>query len=252
MSHEVSIQRVGIHSWRAQCLLISLWALFGAMSYPSPNFWLLAYLTPLPLVILAMRGASARRTMTVIGCGAVVWWCWMLRWMMPVTVPGAIGLGCYTALFTLGFAATLRHVARQSKWPMVILLPLIWTAFEYVRGALIVGGFPWFGLGHSQPAVVIQIADAVGAYGVSFFVAMASGLLYDMLTCPLVEHRDGQRRWGVPIRWSWPIWAVALSFVLVYGGWAHLADRSCDGSSIRVGARGRGADECAPVEQGFA
>ncbi|MFW5841531.1 MAG: apolipoprotein N-acyltransferase, partial [Planctomycetota bacterium] len=52
-----------------------------------------------------------------------------------------------------------------------------WVAGEYLQAHLI-SGFPWFFLSQTQYGQVwlIQIADAAGQYGVSFYVALVNGL----------------------------------------------------------------------------
>ncbi|MBK8269262.1 MAG: apolipoprotein N-acyltransferase [Planctomycetes bacterium] len=68
--------------------------------------------------------------------------------------------------------------------------PIAWTGLEFLRciGPL---GFPMILLGHSQYRVLtmIQISDLVGAYGVSFVLAMINGLIVDFLIQPIVIHR---------------------------------------------------------------
>jgi apolipoprotein N-acyltransferase len=58
-------------------------------------------------------------------------------------------------------------------------LAALWVSLEYARAHLFTG-FPWCLLGYSQyeHLSVIQIADLVGVYGVSFFIVLVNGLIF--------------------------------------------------------------------------
>jgi len=59
------------------------------------------------------------------------------------------------------------------------LIPVFWTALEYIR-TYIFTGFPWEFLGHSQyqHLWVIQIADLIGVYGISFLIVTINVALF--------------------------------------------------------------------------
>src|SRR5262249_2900790 len=60
--------------------------------------------------------------------------------------------------------------------------PVVWVGMEMLRGYLMTG-FSWYYLAHTQHrwTELIQISDLVGAYGVSFLVALVSGCAAEML-----------------------------------------------------------------------
>src|SRR5262249_10298036 len=76
----------------------------------------------------------------------------------------------------------LRRLDRRTGWPLVVTLPVVWVAFEFLRAHLI-SGFPWYFLAHTQHRVLplIQISDATGAYGVSLLVAFGNALVFELL-----------------------------------------------------------------------
>ncbi|MFW6154089.1 MAG: apolipoprotein N-acyltransferase [Planctomycetota bacterium] len=102
-----------------------------------------------------------------------------LYWLTWVTVIGYLGVAVAVSGFWLVGAWVVRRSA-AAKWPLFLVLPVVWVALEYGR-AWLLGGFPWFFLGHSQYRWVrlIQVADLTGVYGVSFAVALANGLIAD-------------------------------------------------------------------------
>ncbi len=104
-----------------------------------------------------------------------------LQWMRlgDPTMYIALGaLAAYLACYLPVFVALARHAHQRWSVPMVFAVPVLWTGLEYARAHLITG-FSWYYLGHSQYRwlELIQISDAVGAYGVSFVVAMANAAL---------------------------------------------------------------------------
>jgi apolipoprotein N-acyltransferase len=60
-------------------------------------------------------------------------------------------------------------------------VPSVWVGLEYIR-AHILTGFPWELLGHSQynNLPVIQVAEWVGDYGVSFLIILVNQTLYQL------------------------------------------------------------------------
>lgn len=98
--------------------------------------------------------------------------------MMPWLAALATLLLCaFLALFPAAVGAV------QARWPApfavraLILLPLLWSASEWVRGWLFTG-FPWLVIGYSQvPASPLAgYAPIVGVYGVSTLLALTAGL----------------------------------------------------------------------------
>jgi apolipoprotein N-acyltransferase len=92
---------------------------------------------------------------------------------LPLTVSVSIlilfslYLSIYPALFAWGYALMGRSFLGSFK------AAALWVALEYVR-ANILTGFPWCLLGHTQylNLDVIQVADLVGAYGISFVIVL--------------------------------------------------------------------------------
>jgi len=85
------------------------------------------------------------------------------------------------AYFPLGLWM-LRWLERRTTLPLVLMLPAVWTALEFLR-AYFASGFPWYFLGHTQHGFshLIQIADVTGAYGITFLVAAVNAVLFEAL-----------------------------------------------------------------------
>ncbi|MGE5294829.1 MAG: apolipoprotein N-acyltransferase [Solirubrobacterales bacterium] len=108
-----------------------------------------------------------------------LYWLGNLYWIAPITAIGWLGLCLYLSLFWVLPALAVRLV-RSKGIPLFIALPILVAGWERLQG-FPCGGFFWRFLGHSQyeHLAVIQVADLVGAAGVSFVVAMVNGLLAD-------------------------------------------------------------------------
>jgi apolipoprotein N-acyltransferase len=109
----------------------------------------------------------------------------------------AVALSHFTWLASLGYVAALiwlapwlalttavLFAARQlTRWPMAILLPVIWVTSELALLHLADLAFPWLplGLGVSTFPHFAQLADLSGVHGLSFWLALSNGLLADAL-----------------------------------------------------------------------
>jgi apolipoprotein N-acyltransferase len=222
--------RWSIPRFSTQLLLLLLWAALWGLSYPWPNLWLLAHLALVPLTLVGLFSVRPGRMMLAVLLAGWAWWVIMLRWMIPVTDMGTIAVSLYKALYPFVYVNLLRLTYRHTRVPLTISVPILWTSLEYLRGQVLLSGFPWFYLGHSQPVVMIQVADLIGAPGVTFIVAMTSGLICDLLTKPLVKVSGWK---GVsPVRLCLPLWAVVMIGTLGYGVF-RLAE-TVDGPTIRI------------------
>ncbi len=221
--------RVTIRSPLAIGVLLGVWALFSWLMFPRPNVWPLAYVALAPLALVAVRGHSAKLVAISTYVAGVVWWIVAVSWLYDVATYGYLVLAVYLGLYPMGFALVLRAIQRRMHVPMFAAVPLVWVTFEYARG-LMFSGFPWFLLGHSQPTVVIQIADFAGAYGVSFVVAACGGLVVDLLTQPLFV----AGRLGKTVRYGLACTGGLLVFTVVYGSWRLSQAPGADAPSVVV------------------
>lgn len=199
-------------------LLTLLSMVLLGISFAPFDCWFVAYFALVPWA-LAMASGQRRVSTILFGwVGGLVFWAGMLYWLTLPTLPGYLGAIVYLSLYWLVASLLMRRAMRRG-WPMWITLPVLWVALEFVRARLPVFSFPWFFLAQSQyeRLGLIQIADATGQYGVSFFVAMVNGVLIDLLYSPLFV-RVGQRiRLAAHIFCGIAVAALVLVGVLLYG-----------------------------------
>ncbi len=148
----------------------------------APIGWsFLAWGALVPFVLACSPGLRPR-TLALMACAVgYVYWLVNLYWILPITVIGWLALCLYLSLFWV-LPALMVHWCRAKGLPMFLVLPVLIAGAERLQG-FPMGGFFWRFLGHSQyeNLALIQVADLVGAAGVSFVVAMVNGLLADLV-----------------------------------------------------------------------
>lgn len=153
----------------------------------------------------------------VFGYGATLYW---IAIALSIYTKLAI-LGYFGALFvmtalTAGAVGTLVAARRATHWPMAILVPVTWVAWEKLTEVLPQLGFPWLplGLALAKAPLLAQSVDISGVHGGSFWIAAVNGLLIDAVAA----RRAGTTRdaaWGRRT-------AIAVAIVLAvtgYGSW---------------------------------
>ena len=168
--------------------------------------------------LLALRGVPTMRGAYALGwLGGVLFFGITMHWLWRATIPGTIGVTCYLSLFW-GFAAAVIVGARlldpsvqRASWHIVgstVLLAVIWSASEWLRG-YVLGGFPWAFISHTQTPIVAmcQIADVTGSYGIAFWVMFINATVYFMLV-------SRPRRNVIPVA---AVCAGLLVFAAIYG-----------------------------------
>ncbi len=158
-------------------------AVLFAMAFPGAGLWPLTFVAAAPLVWLATAShGSARRVLITVFAVQVCMWLWLLRWLLDVTAAGYPLVCMYLSGYAVAFVWITRDIGRTFAWPAAFVAPVIWVGLECARGELVFDGFPWFFAAH--PAVewplLVQSADLLGAYFVSFAVVMVGGLLVDV------------------------------------------------------------------------
>ncbi len=165
------------------------WALCFALAFlfafPPFSIWPAAFLAPLPLAFLARRPGGWRWPAFALWLAGTLLFLFEHRWQVDVSVAG---YPAGAALMGLYFAATLLSLRflhrRLRRAPFLLLLPLVWTAFEVVRGEYLFDGYAFYLLAHPTLAwpAFPQAADLLGVYFVSFLTVLPAGALVDSLT----------------------------------------------------------------------
>ena len=170
--------RVGVSGALGMSFLsgLLLWLCFTPV-----NFSPLAWVAPLPLLLLIRIEDRTRWMYPAIYLGSLVSQLATLQWMRlgdPTMYIAWGALSVYLALYAVVFVYASRMAVHRLSLPLVAVAPAVWAGLEYLRAHLLTG-FAWYFLGHSQYRwlELIQISDLVGAYGVSFVIVMSTAAL---------------------------------------------------------------------------
>lgn len=223
--------------WR-YILILTLVTVGLLTAIQEPIGWqYLAWLALVPWVIATVAAGGGGRMALINYAAGALYFGANLYWLIPVTPLGYGALVFYLGWYFVICGYILRQIYLHYRWPFTLVLPLLWVGQEYLR-ALLLTGFPWFFLAHSQyeRLWLIQISDVCGVYGVTFLVAMVNGLGSDLLLRPLVGRPSRQAihmRRSVPTPYHKPgrlgpklsagtlimLTACVLTGAVLYGQW---------------------------------
>jgi apolipoprotein N-acyltransferase len=195
---------------------IALW-----LAFPPAGWSWLAWVALVPLFLLIPSGRSRLAIYLGAWAGGFVFWLLALNWILCIDATASIAWAAMAFALSLlwpAFLAISRHAVRTLRLPVMLVAPIVWTAFEYLR-AYILTGFPWYYLAHSQyrHLALIQVADFAGSLGVSLLIASANALIVDALTLPLFRPTPQGPRLARPIAVRVGVLAVGLASTVGYG-----------------------------------
>lgn len=187
-------ERPGYRSKLLFSALLALWAGLQVLIYPPGEWWWVSYfcLVPWAVAICAYQGRkwlySISYLWSVLFLFLCLHWLWNVAYI-PIGKPGpeqiripagSAAIAVYFGAFFPPMAWAIRHLYWTRRLSLTLVLPTVWVAGEYVRGSLLIE-FPWFTLAqsHYRQLTLIQISDLIGAYGVSFIIAMVNGFFAD-------------------------------------------------------------------------
>jgi apolipoprotein N-acyltransferase len=208
-----------------------------ALAFPKIDWSLFAWVAFIPL-FQAIEGESLKRVLGwgwlagfAFFVGSMYWIAIPLHDFADVRMPVAVlpmlllaaVLACYSALAIWAGEFT----ARRLGVPMVITMPVAWTAMEWVRTYFPIG-FPWNLLGYAayKYLSLIQFAEFTGVYGISALIVFFNAVAYTVL------FRRGRPRLQA---WSLGSLTALLMVLFGFGGYRlHQLENETPSGSIRV------------------
>jgi apolipoprotein N-acyltransferase len=229
-----AIQRYGVIA-----LLVGVSLLLWSLIYPPLDQWYLAYFCMVPWLIVVGGTAIATRVYVSAWLLGFAFFLINMWWMEGPTGMGYVALSAYLACYFPLAAWPIRYAVRRRRLPLALAVPIVWVSAEFLRG-LIISGFPWFFLAHSQYKLLsmIQISDLVGAYGVTFVVVAVNGAITDVVlsrwgrsaarVTPAVLDQRRQAKFSVMFA------AVLVVLTLGYGVYQLNRDTITEGPKIAL------------------
>lgn len=210
----------------------SLWAAFSSglmltASFPDIDAAILSWIALVPFCWIGLH-RSPKEAFRLGLLGGWVHYMTLMYWLVPtlttygqlpilLTIPMLVLLAAYLALYPAVFVWLLAKV-KPGPWGALVLIPVLWTALEWVR-VWFLSGLPWAFLGYTQyqQIALIQIADLFGVYGVSFLVVAANGM-GALILCAMLKNRiNGTRITKAVLGTAVLVLALLISGTLYYG-----------------------------------
>ena len=192
---------------RIRVPLLLAGGILGALAFPSPDWWPLAWVALLPTLLGALT-LPPRLALRDGWLQGTVFFVLLLRWLdhtfrhysaipWPLTWLPIVALAAYCGLYfgAAAFWIAWTRGALGRGWALALVPPL-WVAGEWLRGWLL-GGFPWGLMGYSQRTgccPLIQIAELTGVYGVSFLIVAVNCALAGLLALGWTARAAGSGR----------------------------------------------------------
>jgi apolipoprotein N-acyltransferase len=213
-------------------------ALLLWFSFPPTGWGWLAWVALTPLFLLVPSNRSPISVYLAAWLGGLLFWLMSIQWVR-LTDPTAwlawLVMAAALSLWWPAFLFLARLAVRRLKVPLMLGVPVVWVALEFLR-AFVLTGFPWYYLAHSQYLYIplIQIADVAGALGLSFLVAMANACWVDLLTLPLFQRIQNRPRLARPQLVRLSILAIGLAGTLGYGAFRISTARFRPGPTLAL------------------
>lgn len=214
---------------KKQLLLAAASGVLLTAAFPNIDLSALAWVALVPL-LLAVRNRSGPVTFwigfaagTVHNLTLIYWIAYTMRTYgyMPLylCVLVLLLLAGFMALYWGCFALLAGHMP-DKPFIGLLILPAFWAGLEYLR-SFFLGGFPWELIAYSQyrNLKLIQIADILGPFGVSYAIVLANVALFLVYL-----HLRGQSWRGIKITRKVAIGSVAMCLLVpglawIYGAW---------------------------------
>ena len=213
------------HSLARSLVLAGASGLFLPLSFPKSDLGLLAWIALVPLH-WALDGKSKTQAFWIGWLSGTIAFTGMMAWVVTAMntygkVPLVISyglmmlltayLGLYVGLYSAGAVWFRTLIPRYG----LFAVPCLWVSLELIR-TYVLSGLPWGLLGYSQYRQIemIQIADHMGVYGVSFLIVLVNVALAEFLSwlTPLLR---GFR----PAKLPWEL--VAMATLVVTLSWQY-------------------------------
>jgi apolipoprotein N-acyltransferase len=208
---------------RAELFATLLSGLLFYLAFPPFDLVGPVFVCLVPLAVVVARTADRGETVGtgvrlglwfgIFAYGASIYWiATALLIFTKLAILGYLGALVVLTAVTAATGGALLAARRSTRWPMAVLLPIVWVASEMAMNHLSDLAFPWLplALGVTHTPVLAQIADLSGVHGVSFWIALTNGLVADMWLAP------DQRRANL---WRGACIAGLLAAVVAYGAW---------------------------------
>jgi apolipoprotein N-acyltransferase len=182
---------MSLNRWTRAALAVTS-GLALAAAFPKLDLNLLAWIAFIPL-LYALEGESPRSVFRYSWLQGFACYTGSLYWVVitlhnfasvriVLAVLPLILLAAVLAVYTAVAFWSAQYCAERLRIPIVVTLPVAWTAVEWVRTYFPIG-FPWNLLGYTayRNLDLIQFAEYTGVYGISALIILFNVVTYGIL-----------------------------------------------------------------------
>jgi len=200
------------------------------LAFPPVGWGFLVWIAPIGwLLPIGWKTLPGRRPYRAIWLAGFVFWLLAVHWIRlphPANYAALAVLASYLGCYLPAFVALSRVGVHRLRLPIWWVAPVVWTGLDLVRAHLI-NGFSMGSLAHTQVEFlfVIQIADLVGEYGVTFLIVLVAACMtqaYQSLRSTSVCTTGAQLAIAV----------VAVVVTLIYGSMTFIETHSLVGQLL--------------------
>jgi apolipoprotein N-acyltransferase len=217
-------------SWLQSTLGLGLLgSLLMYAAQPPWNLWPLAWIAPIPWLLLCLQPKlEGRRPYTALWLAGFAYWLGAIHWLrLPhwLTYCGWLALSFYLAFYIPVFVGLVRIAVHRLQISIILAAPIVWTGLELAKGHLL-SGFTMGSLEHTQIRwlAFIQGADFIGGYGIAGAMILVAACLARAIP------------WRGQKFALWP--AAPLIAVMVvalgYGYWRMSGDHTRPGATVAL------------------
>jgi apolipoprotein N-acyltransferase len=159
-----------------------LGSLLCYLAHPPVGWSLLAWIGPAAWFYLArLPELPGRRPYLTLWLAGTLYWLAAVQWIrLPheLNIFGLFLLAAYLGVYIPLAVGLSRVAAFRLSLPLWLAAPIAWTGLEWIRARLMTG-FLMASLAHTQLRFtpIIQIADVLGEYGVTFLIIMVASAI---------------------------------------------------------------------------
>ena len=203
-----------------QLILCTAGGILLGVSFPPIPFPYLIFIAVVPYFFVLQNRSSLlsinRATYLTVFVFTLITLYWVGSWTKEadpfLMISGVLLIFVNPALYLI--PSTLYYFAQKifNRKVALFLFPLFWVSFEYTYGLTDLR-FPWLILGNSLPYFnkFIQIADIVGAYGLSLIILYTNLLVY----FAIVERKRNKKLFYRYLGFAFLIFAVPMIYGVI-------------------------------------
>ena len=213
-------------------------ALILILLFPTFDFEFLAWIALVPL-FLSIKDKNLKSAFGLSFLTGISFFMGVFYWIIAVkgvTSLDFLLLGVYLGSYFGFFGLLFNVIQKKKKFTSIVIAPVLWVSFEYLRSHADFMGLPWALLGHSQylNLPIIQIASLTGVYGISFLIVMVNAALSEVVSYLLSrKKRDAVSNHPKPFK-PVIITLLLLGLSIAYGFSVFSEQRGADKISVTV------------------